>query len=57
MKRIKKTIYSIFKLVVIILVISHGIGVVFYVMDYYLYMNGVFEQECNLLCYCRLLAV
>lgn len=41
-KRFKKTIYTILKLVVIIVVISHAIGVLFYVLDYYIYINGIF---------------
>jgi hypothetical protein len=38
-KRIKKTIYTIFKLVIIILVLSHAIGVIFYAIDYYIMIN------------------
>lgn len=48
-KRIKKTIYTILKLVVIIIILSHAIGVLFYVLDYYIYVNGIFEPACNFL--------
>lgn len=46
-KRIKKTIYTILKLVFTIVIISHAIGVLFYVLDYYIYINGIFEPTCN----------
>ena len=41
-KRIKKTLYTIFKLSVIVAVISHAFGVMFYAIDLYIYNNGIY---------------
>lgn len=54
-KRIKKTFYTIFKQMVIILLCSHVIGVIFYIIDYYIYTQGIFQPSCtfllNLVCW------
>ena len=41
-KRIKKTLYVIFKLSVLVAVISHAFGVIFYIIDLYIYNNGIY---------------
>ena len=46
-KRIKKTLYTIFKLCIIIVILAHAIGVLFYVLDYYIYTNNIFEPTCK----------
>lgn len=46
--RIGKALYVIFKMVVIIFLLSHFLGLIFYAMDYYYLMNDVYPPDCNL---------
>lgn len=41
-KRVQKTIYVIARLLIIVLLISHFMGLIFYAMDYYILTNGIF---------------
>jgi hypothetical protein len=44
--RKSKAIYVIFKLMVIIFLLSHMIGLIFYAIDNYLCSSGIYESQC-----------
>lgn len=44
--RKSKAIYVIFKLMVIIFLLSHMVGLIFYAMDNYLCSSGIYESQC-----------
>lgn len=46
--RKSKAIYVIFKLMVIIFLLSHMVGLIFYAMDAYLCNSGIYETQCTL---------
>lgn len=46
-QRYKKTTYVILKMVIIIVMIAHCIGVIFYIIDNYFLQSGYFESQCN----------
>lgn len=41
-KRLRKTIYVIARLLLIVLLLSHVMGLIFYAIDYYILTNGIF---------------
>lgn len=42
-----KAVYVIFKLMVIIFLLSHTVGLIFYAIDYHLCASGRYEQQCT----------
>jgi len=42
-----KAIYVIFKLMVIIFLLSHTVGLIFYAIDYHLCASGRYQQQCT----------
>lgn len=42
-----KTIYVILKLIIIILILSHMVGIIFYIMDLYFLQSGYYEPSCT----------
>lgn len=49
--RLRKTIYVIARLLLIVLLLSHVMGLFFYSLDYYIYINGIYAPQ-----YCWLVA-
>ena len=45
--RKSKAVYVIFKLMIIIFLLSHLVGLIFYAMDNYLCSSGYYQDECN----------
>lgn len=45
--RTLKAIYLILRILWIVMWISNIMGLIFYVMDYYILMNGIYASECN----------
>jgi hypothetical protein len=45
-KRLRKTIYIIARLLVIVMLLSHIMGLIFYALDNYLYTNGIYAPQC-----------
>lgn len=55
--RKSKAIYVIFKLMVIIFLLSHLVGLIFYAMDDYLCSSGYYEDQCTYISIHSLLAL
>jgi hypothetical protein len=55
--RKSKAVYVIFKLMVIIFLLSHLVGLIFYAIDNYLCSSGMYEDQCNYLFIFSLLAI
>lgn len=45
--RVGKALYVIFKMIVIIFLLSHLVGLIFYAMDYYYLTSGIYPPSCN----------
>jgi hypothetical protein len=43
--RVRKTIYVITRLLLIVLLLSHVMGLFFYALDYYIYINGIYAPQ------------
>lgn len=56
-KRLRKTVYVITRLLLIVLLLSHVMGLIFYAMDYYFLTSGIFAPECTAGVSFRLLAL
>lgn len=44
-QRLRKTVYIIVRLLLIVLLLSHVMGLIFYAMDYYILTNGIFPPS------------